>query len=305
MGAITPFMITLGVCAVLGLALLVVPVLTFRGETYVAQLYTLEPQQYALAQVGRFDTLLVSSNEPRNVTVRVYAPAALPNATERMQRTTRTREFTLAPGAAAAVPYFVVRGAVANLTATGPAGSTLTLAALDHAAFRARHTHTELHSTHTTGTTDDATQVVLPEQHYSTFGAHYAVVENTGAAPAHVAVRVVVTAPVYNVTAPTPAPVAACTPDTPAPCKLQHLPRGYVAFVDVDTRHGPANCLDAAVQHADALRLGLPAGLYAALIVVVVVACTVELVRHVRRRRHTIRYTAINDPDVDPSTFTA
>ena len=298
MGAITPFVITLGVCALLGVVLLVVPMLTFKGETYVSQMYTLEPRQYAFEQVGRFDTLLVSSNEPRNVTVRVYAPDALPNATVSMERMTLAHNFTLAPGATAAVLYFVARGTVANLTATGPEGSALTLAALDRAAYRARHAHGTLYGA-------AAPQAVLPEQHYTTFGAHYAVVENAGTAPARVAVRVVVTSPVYNVTAPEPVPVAMCAAGTPGVCRLQHLPRGYVAFVDVDTRHGPANCLDAAVQHCDALRWGLPAGLYAALVVVVVVACIVELVRHVRRRRHTIRYTAINDPDIDPSTLSA
>ena len=301
MGTITPFVITLAVCAVLGLVFLVVPVLTFKSETYVSQMYTLEPQQYAFEQVDRFDTLLLSSNEPRNVTVRVYAPAALPNATERMQRTTHMREFTLAPGATAAVRYFVARGAVANLTAVGPAGSALTLAALDRAAYRARHNRGTLYRPTAAAAAEPAPHAVLPEQHYSTFGAHYAVVENTGAAAAHVAVRVVVTAPVYNVSAPVPAPVAACAPGTPAPCRLQHLPRGYVAFVDVDTLHGPANCLDATVQHADALRWGLPAGLYAALILVVVVACIAQLARHIHHRRHTIRYTAINDPDVESS----
>ena len=291
MGTLTPFTITIGVCAILGLALLVVPVLTFKSEEYVTGMYTSEPQQFALAQTGHFDTLLVSSNEPRNVSVRVYAPDALPNATERMERVTHVHEATLAPGAVLAVPFLAARGAVTNVTASGPAGSALTLAAVDRAAYRHAHGHPAPQ-------TKPASQPALPEVRHAAFGAHYAVVANAGTAPAHVVFRVVVTSPVYNVTAPSPAPVAECLPDAASQCKLQHLPRGYIAFVDIDTRHGPANRLDATVQLADAIRWGVPVALYAALLLVVVIACIVKLVRHIHRRRTTIRYTAINDPDV-------
>ena len=261
---LSPFIFVICLCAVLGVALLFVPFITFKSEN-VLDTISYGHKQVIVHQKDRFRALVVESSQDKTASVYVFDSNHLPKITNDTWQEISARSKTLAPHEALTIEFYTHNGTVGSFIFS-PSNSSLKIEVDGHAI-----------------------NDTVYQANFTDFGKHTAALRNVGKQSINAKLTVVLSTPYYDVINATA--VAKC--EGHKRCKLQHLPKGYAAFVNISLGSPAAAVTVTAVeQYDDLYRWMFPLLIYTVLFLIVVITGVAQCIYIKKFKNHS--YTAIN-----------
>jgi len=290
---LSPFAFTVILCFVLGLALVVVPIFTFKSEEYVKKIRFDMTSQFFVPQKDRYDAFEYTTSNASNSALYVFKAGTKLQTSETSWAARREVTEHLKKGDAIVIPFLYVEGSYMEVEVDGDQGC--------HVDFKniSQEEYEEFHPSGTVHVKSGAQIQYLQLNHtFTSFGKSYGVVQNSGA-DGNVTFKFHIRSPVYNVSSATP--IFTC--EKVASCTAQTLPRGcfgvvnYVVSPDAKT----ALTVSVTLMHNDKFRWGFPCGVYGALVLIVVLVGVGQLiVRAIRKKNGSgMTYQEVEDPLID------
>lgn len=260
---LTPFLFVICLCAVLGLALLFVPFVTFKSVKVLSSSCT-DSKQLIVHQQDRYSALVVESTNATATSVYVFDAKHHPKITNDTWQERLERKETLKPTGVLTIEFETHNGTVGVFLPTGDKSLVLEVDGR------------QINNTH-------------DEVVFADFGKHTAALRNTGKEQTEAKLTVMLSTRYFNMTNGTT--VGKC--ERNGACKLQRLPRGYTAFINIAMSGSPnAVRVTATEQYDDLYRWMFPLLIYSVLLLIVIVTGIAQYVYIRRFKTHT--YAAIN-----------